>query len=209
MAIIAAYSMADMEMATFGRGKDKKKRKKRGGLIAAGVAGGAAAIGAGAAGVRYGSAALKESRMKDTRFYGKDNKPIQAGTFGDKRRKAAVGAKSQLEKDKAGIGKAFGKAKQAGRNTITNVQMLANDAKGRAGEAFGKAKASAGRAKLALTGKQNFASKGALGRVKDVWKSGKVGKSGLVGAGLLGAGALAGAGYGAYKLANRNKKKRG
>jgi len=68
---IAAFSMEDYERLTrnayqaaeFKRGKDKKKRKKRGALATAGmIAGGLTGAGALAAGARYGGAELARNK---------------------------------------------------------------------------------------------------------------------------------------------------
>lgn len=184
---IAAYSMSDFENlnnANFKRGKDKKKRKSRTGMIAAGIAGAGAV---GGAGVRYGRQAMD--------FRGQGKAKSQASQMRIDKAIAGGGAKGQLDRDIESVKKAPGK--------------LFNSLK----EAPGKAKASGERALKAATTKTGAGntSKGMLrepiSRLGNVFKSGKVGKAAVIGAGLGGAAAVGGAGYAAYKAMKKRKNR--
>ena len=207
---IAAFSMEDYERLTrssyqaaeFARGKDKQKRKKRGALATAGmVAGGLAGVGALAGGIRYGMAGAKESGYGDTRYY-KKGVPVKAGSLEDKARKFGSGVSSQVSRD-IDSAKKFGKGVGQGlTNAKTQAAMGMKDARYYAGQGVDRTKASGSRAMDALK-----SSKG-LGKLSGAWKSGAVGKAGLVGAGLATAGALGAGGYAAYRAMNKNKKKK-
>lgn len=207
---IAAFSMEDYERLTrtdyqaaeFRRGKDKKKRKSRSALATAGmVAGGLGAAGALAGGIRYGMAGAKESGYKDTRYY-KKGMPVKAGSLEDRARKFGSGASSQVSRD-IDSAKKFGKGVGQGlTNAKTQAAMGMKDARYYAGQGIDRTKASGSRAMDALK-----SGKG-LGKLSGAWKSGAVGKAGLVGAGLATAGALAAGGYAGYRALNKNKKKK-
>ncbi|GAA6622916.1 hypothetical protein [Scytonema sp. NUACC26] len=224
---LAAFSMTEYEsltrnnlqVANFGRGKDKSKRKRRGAgfYAAAGAAGlaGAAAVGGAA---RYGGAAASTSLAKrrltkdfenytDTNI-GKMTAKGQKVNINTAKNAASGGARGQLDRDVAAV-KSFG-SKVKNYDYKGAPDRAWNAAK----EVPGKIGASAKRAGTALTTKTGAGNTNAgvlregANRLGNVWKSGKVGKAGLIGAGALGAAGLAGAGYGAYKMMNRNKKKK-
>lgn len=202
---IAAFSMEDYERLTrtdyqaaeFKRGKDKKKRKSRTGMIAAGI-GAAGALGVAG---RYGMAGAKESGYGDTRYYRK-GMPVKAGSLEDRARKFGSGVSSQVSRD-IDSAKKFGKGVGQGlTNAKTQAAMGMKDARYYAGQGIDRTKASGSRAMDALK-----SGKG-LGKLSGAWKSGAVGQAGLVGAGLATAGALGAGGYAAYRAMNKNKKKK-
>lgn len=225
MSIIAAYSMADMEMATFGRGKDKKKRKSRGALIAGGVAAGA--VGAGAA-ARYGGAEASRAIARK-RATGLSTKANEAEQAYKKAQGAALDGVDDGGKAFAARNKAYGAASKNAKvmrsggakgqlkrdvNALRGIKLGKKRTVGSALDVIGGSLKQVGQAtkggfrkgKLGETGAKR-ALGGVKGAVRGAWSAGKTGKGAVIGAGLLGAGALAGAGYGAYKLANRKKKK--
>jgi hypothetical protein len=187
---IAAFSMEDYEKLTrnayqaaeFKRGKDKKKRKRRGALATAGmIAGGLAGAGALAAGARYGGAEAS-TRLANRRLT-KDMETYQDGNISNVKAKGqrvnintmrnaqSGGAKGQLDRDVQAI-KDFGS--KVKNYDYKGIPGRVSDA---ASRAYG-----AGRAALGTTG-------------------------GKIGAGLGAAALLGGAGYGAYRMMNKKKKK--
>lgn len=220
---IAAFSMEDYEKLTrnayqaaeFKRGKDKKKRKKRGALATAGmVAGGVAGTGLLGAAGRYGYAeatkgkkieALKgKQEAMGTGLMQNRNKDMVRETQGDIK---------AVSKERQGLSKMGGGAKAA----------LASDIK-RVRSGFGSAKSKAG---AALAGVRGYDYKSAPGKAFNAVKNAKygelAGKAGKMaslrgqqalalgtsapGLAVLGAAGLGAAGYGAYRMMNKKKKK--
>jgi hypothetical protein len=186
---IAAFSMEDYEKLTrnayqaaeFKRGKDKKKRKKRGLGFYAGVgAGGLAGAGALAAGARYGGAELG-LRSANKRLE-KGQYKSQGAMLKDDIVSRSGGAKGVLERDKANL-MALGDRiknydyKGLPARTGKRIKLTAE-----ALPSYGKQALAKGRAALGTTG-------------------------GKIGAGLGAAALLGGAGYGAYRMMNKKKKK--
>lgn len=194
---IAAFSMAEYEQITrgttaeFKRGKDKKKRKRRGLGFYAGVgAAGTAGIGALGAAARYGGAAastaLAQRRLyngapgtnaKSNKIDGWKNMKMDVNTA---RNAASGGARGQLKRD-------VDSAKQLG-SKIKNY-----DYKGIPGKLGNKAKA---------------AGQGAMNIGKGLTSAAASRPLRSAGLALGGAAALGGVAYGAKKLLDRNKKKK-
>lgn len=206
---INAYSMADMERLTRGAGnaefarrkgaKDKKKRMSRGTMAAIG-AGSLAGAGAIGAGIRYGGAELR-SRKAGKELAGLREKAGLGGTVDSAEsqrlaRQMRGGAKGRFRADV-----------QAAKDLGSRIKNY--DYKGTPGRAWESAK----RAGKALQTKSGVGDTNAgwlrepVNRLGNVWKSGKAGQAGLVGAGLLGASAVAGGGYAAYKALKKRKNR--
>jgi hypothetical protein len=187
---IAAFSMEDYERLTrnayqaaeFKRGKDKKKRKKRGLGFYAGVgAGGLTGAGALAAGARYGGAELGSRKagkeLSDLRMKTGLGGSVDPNESQRLARKMRGGAKGQLNRDVQAV-KDFG-------SKVKNY-----DYKG-------------------IPGRVGEAAKNVAGKAGNAWMN-SYGKLGLLGGGLATAGtlgALGAAGYGAYRMMNKKKKK--
>lgn len=184
---IMAYSMSDFEninSAEFKRGKDKKKRKKRGIGFYAGVgAGGLGAAGGLAAAARYGGAELKRNKeLKKLREARKTSD--DPSSLGDEM--AGRGAKGKLDKDIQSIKNLGSKAKASGKRALDALKTPSG-----------------------VGGTNKGLLREPISRLGNVFKSGKAGKAAVIGAGLAGAGAVAGGGYAAYKaMKNRKKNKK-
>lgn len=212
---IAAFSMSDYENLTrnpyqaaeFRRGKDKKKRKRRGALATAGmVAGGlAGAAGLGAA-ARYGGAAASTALAQRRLYNGASVSNRKSNKLDDwknmkmdvntGRNAASGGAKGQLDRDVKAV-KDFG-------SKVKNYDY--KGIPGRVGGAFQKTGDYASRGYQIGKGD----AKGIRGVARGVMggASAALGtKVGKIAAGLSAAGLAAGAGYGAYRMMNKKKKK--
>ena len=181
---------ANLGYASFGRGKDKAKRKKRGAGFYAGV-GAAGLLGAGglAAGIRYGGAQLNKGKQEAIYYsLAKDvanrySKPVYESY-----------ALRNAGKDKYG---------PSLEPAMRSADVKRKGAKSVFGRDVERLKGLGERGKRSFNrGVESFRQGKGLDKIKDLYKSGSVGKAGLIGAGALGAGAL---GYGAYRLL-RNQK---
>jgi hypothetical protein len=214
---IAAYSMSDFEnlnSADFKRGKDKKKRKRRGGMIAAGI--GAGALGAGAVGgglYAYGSKGTKTTKKTSSgSVTQRTASPIQrrmnaqTNAFGAtikelKEAKNYAGRKAAIKDLGSNIKGILG---ETGRGIKVGAGKLAYNI-GATKEGYGQLRNAVGEASiLAGAGKKGF-KRGA----SQIYAAGKAAlgtKTGRL-AGLAGAGALAGGGYAAYKAMKKRKNR--
>ncbi len=226
---ISAYSMYDYEdlTADFKRGKDKKKRKRRGAMIAGGIGAGALGVGAGAAGL-YGLGT--KSTVTNTRTATGDVRKTTLSPIAQRMRRETDALKETVKE----LGQK-GKRKQAFKDLGTNIKGIARETgrgisvgagklkyavTSRAGKIASSAKdgyrmgsvttvgdkprySKAGKA-LQKTGK---VLSGIGSATKSIYRSGNSGKAALALGALGAAGAVGGAGYGAYKMM-KNRKNR-
>jgi hypothetical protein len=191
--VLAAFTMVEMErlqggsVASFKRGQDKKKRRKRGLGIAAAVGAGVAGVGAtGAAAARYGggrAAGMYKTLRKEGLDKGTSAK-LALASGGD-------AAKRQLGKDVASAKNFAGRVGNSIKGAGGAVKRGLTTSTGTGGTNAGILREAANRL--------GNAGKGAVST-----------KAGKIGVGLAGAAALGGAGALGYRaLQGRKKNKKG
>ena len=239
---IAAFSMEDYERLTrssyqaaeFARGKDKKKRKSRAGMIAGGIGAGLATAGAIGAGVRYGGAELatrgarkkasglsenlgkSQSALKKSRKQYDTGRKFGGTAYADQKYGNAVKDATMGYEDAYAAGKKNANVMTsggAGGALKRDVNRLRNSFGGKTGNAMDAIGYGAKNTGRAIQGgyRTNALGKTGIGR----YASGAVGAGraalgttgGKIGAGLAGAALLGGAAYGVSRM-NKNKKKK-
>ena len=175
------YTMGDvLGLAEFGRGKDKQKRKRRGGMVAAGVGG----TGVVAAGGRYGTAAVQGARGNMAANTAAANRKGFARLFGAKSTgvsnvgAARAGAGGALASDLARAkrfggsvagrarsagGAVAGRARSAGGAVAGRSRSVASSVRGGASNTIGAIRKGYATGAASVNPKQGFVSK-LLGR---------------------------------------------
>lgn len=179
---ISAFSLDDYEeLSNFGRGKDKKPRKKR----------------------SFGNLRNPEKKDRDIGLK-KSNKKASNSFFDD----ISNSFDRAVNAGKAGYKKGF-QSNKSKKVVEAYTEKLKDGTKKKGfkvtkkGKDFEKWRDASGNIKT----KNGNVVEGVKKGVEGVWKSGKVGKAGIIGAGALGAAGVAGGGYAAYKaMKNRQNK---